>query len=119
MNNSRWFPLSVARSPAAEYGEGTASIRPRPRTAVTGHGRTFCLTGTHVCLHAPGNEIATLPTSTLIMRKCFLFVLSLTVFLCCAFFLPDVFGWGQHRHHAALVRQVAAPTVTLPDGKER
>jgi hypothetical protein len=53
------------------------------------------------------------------MRKCFLFVLSLTVFLCCAFFLPDVLGWGQHRHHAALVRQVAAPTVTLPDGKER
>jgi hypothetical protein len=53
------------------------------------------------------------------MKKCALLLFSLAVFASCAFFLPALFGWGQHRYHADLVRQLAAPHLKLPDGKER
>jgi hypothetical protein len=53
------------------------------------------------------------------MKKCALLVCSLTLLWLSAFFLPNVFGWGQHRYHADLVRQIAAPFLICPDGKPR
>jgi hypothetical protein len=53
------------------------------------------------------------------MRKCILALVSVTILGLCAFFVPNLFGWGQHRYHADLVRQVAAPFLRLPDGKPR
>ena len=53
------------------------------------------------------------------MRKCALLVVSLTIMGFCAFVLPDLLGWSAHRYHADQVRQVLAPSLPLPDGKER
>src|SRR6476660_9302560 len=54
-----------------------------------------------------------------LMRKCSLAFVSLAVVLICAFVLPAVFGWSQHRYHADLMQQVVAPALKLPDGRDR
>jgi len=53
------------------------------------------------------------------MRKRVLYLVALGTVVVCALLRRDVLGWGQHRYHADLVREVLAPSLKSPEGKER
>src|SRR5437870_350467 len=53
------------------------------------------------------------------LKKCALLLFSIALVGSCAFLLPSLFAWGEHKRHAGLVRQIAASSLTMPDGKER
>lgn len=52
------------------------------------------------------------------MKKCILFLFALLTMCLCAFVLPSLFAWSEHHYHADWVRQILAPSLAGPDGKE-
>src|SRR5712691_3154269 len=52
------------------------------------------------------------------MKRCALLLCSLAVMAGCVVLGPELFGWGQHRHHANMVRRFAAAQLKQSDGKD-